>query len=176
MYVPYFLFRLGFEPYEAMWYPNLLLGSKLYALAMFWPHLTFHEARRWRDVVILLVLLLVVDAVCCFVSASTASGIRQFSFVPFYIVSLASLFQNKAWDWFVGLAWGWIGPLLLNVVVGDGLYDYLVYSDLYITFPLCVMGSLRLALSGGAVADGPEVGDSGAGLDDYNVSYGTVPQ
>lgn len=97
-------------------------------------------------------------------SSADARNAFTGAFLPLYVLSLAALWRRRAtvpgaMPWFVGLACGWLGPLLVFVFVGpdsaacDGLvpfsecvYYRLFLSDGLITFPLCFVGSLLVAM------------------------------
>ena len=53
----------------------------------------------------------------------TARAATAGTFVPFYVMSLIALYRNRAYVWLIGLAAGWIGPVVLGAAVGlDKLY------------------------------------------------------
>ena len=78
----------------------------------------------------------------------TARAATAGTFVPFYLLSLFALYQNKAWIWLTGLAAGWIGPLILGATVGFGLYGPLRFWDGFLTFPLVLVAQITWCIEG----------------------------
>ncbi len=141
---------------------TVFLGNPLYAVAMYWGRLCFSSTSWPRSVGLVCASVVAFYGLLIFtLEPMNALVAYQASFLPFYFLSLRSLWANNAKIWCIGLAWGWLGPLLIVLsgmcsnadatvfgrpfasnASGECIYSWLMFSDGLITFPLAFVGQL----------------------------------
>ena len=160
-----FLLYSGFRVTETFNAPmafNHFIGNPLYALAMYWGHMCYSEDSLPQSVAKVYGCVFALYAVLSTTLSSESRDMAyQASFLPFYLYSLKTLWQNDAKIWCIGLSWGWLGPLVIvfsgicsdadpsvygtpfvSNASGECVYDWLMLSDGCITFPLAFAGQL----------------------------------
>ena len=162
-----FLLYSGFRMTETINLPIYLVDgftAPLYSIAMYWGYMCYSKDSMKDNLVYLLkVHGIVYFVVYMIMGQDTAHLVFTMAFLPFYCWSLQSLWKNGAKVWCVGLAWGWVGPLLVYPLLcsnadpsiygypyssdapGQCTYYYLKFSDGLITFPLCFIGQLMVS-------------------------------
>ena len=163
-----FLLYSGFRMTEVINLPIYLVDgvtAPLYSIAMFWGYLCYSKDTLFDNIVFLLKCHAVSYAMLYFIlGRDTAHMVFTAAFLPFYLMSLKSLWDHDAMVWCVGLAWGWVGPLVVVSMLcssadpsvygfpyasdagGECTYYWLTFSDGLITFPLCFVGQLLVSM------------------------------